>query len=113
MDRGVIRSLKDHYHQKIVLLSIKAFDKNKPLPKISILQEIKDILSSWTAVSNKIVVNCFKKSVISESNQQMAEVDNYDSFKSLIEELDRLREFTKDPSAVQEELSAESFIGLG
>ena len=41
----------------------------------------------------------------------MTEADDDDPFKSLTEELDCLREH--DPSAVQEELSAESFIGLG
>ena len=37
--------------------------------------------------------------------------DDDDLFKSLSEELDHLQE--KDPSAIQEELSADSFIGLG
>ena len=69
-----------------------------------------DLVSSWNAVSKETVVNCFKKAGISDSNQQMAESDDDDPFKSLTEELDRLREV--DPSAVQEELSAESFIGL-
>ena len=40
----------------------------------------------------------------------MAEADNDDLFKSLTEELNRWREL--DHSAVQEELSAGSFIGL-
>ena len=60
---------------------------------------MKDLVSSWNAVSTETVVNCFKKAGISDSNQQMAEADD-DPFKSLAEELDCLREV--DPSAVQE-----------
>ena len=41
MDQGVIRSLKAHYRKKVVRLCIRAVESNKPLPKISILQAIK------------------------------------------------------------------------
>ena len=60
MDQGVIRSLKAHYRRRIVRLCIKAVDKNEPLPKISILQAMKDLVSSWNAVSKETVVNCPK-----------------------------------------------------
>ena len=46
MDQGVIRSLKAHYRKKVVRLSIKAVESNKPLPKISILQAMKHLVSS-------------------------------------------------------------------
>ena len=110
MDQGVIRSLKAHYRSRIVRLCIKALDKNHPLPKVSILEAMKHLVSSWHAVSEKTIVNCFKKANISSSNQQIAETDADDPFKCLVEELDRLREIDHD--AVQKELSAESFIGL-
>ena len=97
MDQGVIQSLKAHYRRKIVHLCIKV-DKKEPLPKISILQAIEDLVSSWNAVSKETIVNCFKKSGISKSNEQMAEADDDDPFKSLTEDLDRLRGL--DPSAV-------------
>ena len=46
-DQGVIRSLKAHYRRRIVRQWIKALeDENKPLPKITILQEIKNLVSS-------------------------------------------------------------------
>ena len=83
MDQGVIRSLKVHYRKKVVCLCIKAVESNKPLPKISILQAMKHLVSSWNAVSKETVVNCFKKSDISQSNQQAAVNDDDDPFKSL------------------------------
>ena len=43
---GVIRSLKVHYQRKIVRLCNKALDKNKPLLHISIIQAMKDLVSS-------------------------------------------------------------------
>ncbi|XP_065674039.1 tigger transposable element-derived protein 4-like [Hydra vulgaris] len=110
MDQGVIRSLKAHYRHKIVCLCIKAVDNNEPMPKISILQAMKDLVSSWNAVSKETVINCFKKAGISKTNKSIEEADDDHSFKFLTEELNRLREL--DPRAVQEDLSAESYIGL-
>ena len=46
MDQGVIRSLKAHYRKKVVRLCIEAVESNKPLPKISIFQEMKHLVSS-------------------------------------------------------------------
>ncbi|XP_047139139.1 tigger transposable element-derived protein 4-like [Hydra vulgaris] len=110
MDQGVIRSLKAHYRHKIVRLCIKAVDNNKPMPKISILQAMKDLVSSWNVVSKETVINCFKKAGISKTNKSIEEADDDHPFKFLTEELNRLREL--DPRAVQEDLSAESYIGL-
>ena len=63
-----------------------------------------------SAVSEETIVNCFRKANISSSNQRVAETDADDPFKSLLAELERLREV--DPNSVQEDLSAESFITL-
>ena len=54
--------------------------------------------------------NKSRKANISSSNQRVAETDAVDPFKSLLAELERLREV--DPNSVQEDLSAESFITL-
>ena len=40
-------------------------------------------------LSNETIVNCFKKSNISQSNQQAAENDDDDPFKSLQEDLEK------------------------
>ncbi|XP_065662688.1 tigger transposable element-derived protein 4-like [Hydra vulgaris] len=108
MDQGVIRSLKAHYRHKIVRLCIKAVDNNESMPKISILQAMKDLVSSWNAVSKETVINCFKKAGISKTNKSIEEADDDHSFKFLTEELNHLREL--DPRAVQEDLSAEYYI---
>ena len=105
IDQGVIRSLKAHYRKKVVRLCIKAVESNKPLPKISILQALKHLASSWNAVSKETIVNCFKKSDISQSNQQVVVNDDDDLFKSLQEDLQKLHELGND--VIQPNLSVE------
>ncbi|XP_065645611.1 tigger transposable element-derived protein 4-like [Hydra vulgaris] len=87
MDQGVIRSLKAHYRHKIVRLCIKAVDNNEPMPKISILQGMKDFVSSWNAVSKETVINCFKKAGISKTNKSIEEADDDHYFKFLTRNL--------------------------
>ena len=110
MDQGVIRSLKAHYRKKVVRLCIRAVESNKPLPKISIFQAMKHLVSSWNAVLKETIVNCFKKSNVSQSKQQAAVDDDDDPFKSLQEDLEKLHELDND--AIQSNLSAESFADL-
>ena len=110
MDQGVMRSLKAHYRKKVVRLCIKTVESKKPLPKISILQAMKHLVSSWNAVSKETIVNYFKKSNISQSNEQAAVNDDDDPFKSLLEDLEKLHELYND--AIQPNLSAESFADL-
>ena len=71
---------------------------------------MKHLLSSWNVVSKETIVNCFKKSNISQSNQQAAVNDDDDPFKSLYEDLEKLHELDND--AIQPNLSAESFPDL-
>ncbi|XP_047129756.1 tigger transposable element-derived protein 4-like [Hydra vulgaris] len=92
MDQGVIRSLKAHYRHKIVRLCIKAVDNNELMPKLSILQAMKDLVSSWNAVSMETVIDCFKKAGISKTNKSIEEADDDHPFNFLTEKLNRLRE---------------------
>ena len=96
MDQCVTRSLKAHYRKKVVRLCIKAVESNKPLPKISILQAMKHLVSLRNAVSKETIVNCFKKSNIIQSNQQAVVNDDDDPFKSLLEDLENMHELDND-----------------
>ena len=61
-DQGVIRSLKAHYRRRTVSLCIKALkDENKPLLKITIIQEINNLVSSSNAVSEETIDSCLKR----------------------------------------------------
>ena len=57
MDHSVIRSLKSHYRGRVVRRLCRALDKTKTLPKISILQAMKILVSSCEAVSAQTIVN--------------------------------------------------------
>ena len=70
---------------------------------------MKSLVSSWNAVSEETIVNCFKKTNISHANQQTAVTNADDSFKSL-EERNNLCKL--DENAGQNTLSAESFVEL-
>ena len=68
---------------------------------------MKHLVSSWNVASMEIILNCFKKSNISQSNQQAAVNDDDDPFRSL-QDLKKLHELDND--AIQPNLSAESLI---
>ena len=106
MDQGVIQSLKAHYRRIIFRLCIKFLDESKPLPTITILQAMKNLMLPWKAVSEETIVNCFKKVNISHASKQTALTNADDPFKSLEEELEKLRKL--DENTVQDTLSAES-----
>ena len=71
---------------------------------------MKHLVSSWNVVSKETIVNYFKKSNKSQSNQQAAVNDDDDPFKSLQENLEKLHELDND--AIQPNLSAKSFADL-
>ena len=75
-------------------------DENKPLPNITILQAMKNLVSSQNALSEETIDNCFNKINISHAKQQTAVADADNSFKILEEE-------KLDQSAAQDNLSAE------
>ena len=90
-------------------LCIKALDNNMSLPKTTILEAMKILSSSWSELSVQAIRNCFRKAGISDSSQQqLAQCDADNPFKDLEVELDHLKE--ADPTAVQDDSSAENFI---
>ena len=93
-------------------LCIKSLDENRPLSKIIIFHAMKNLLSSWNAVSEETIDNCFQKAKvnISHVNQQTAVTDSDDLFISLEEELDNLCKL--DENAVPDTLSADSSVEL-
>ena len=88
---------------RAVCLCIKALDKKQSLQKISVLQQIKILLRSWSFVPEARIVICFKKDNISSSNQPIAEIDADGPFNCLVEEFNNLSEI--DLYGVQEDLT--------
>ena len=96
MDQGVIRSLKAHYRCSLVKKMIHAIDETKALPKISVLDAMRMLTFAWNQkVTKETIVNCFRKSGISEASQQEALEDKDDPFAALNFQLQTLRSTTE------------------
>ena len=110
MDQGVIRSLKAHYRGRAVRRLCRALDKTKTLPKISNLQAMKILVSSWEAVSAKTIAKCFRNAGITPEAQNAAITDADDPFSDLKESLQQLHDI--DPDMVPEGVTPESLIDV-
>ena len=75
MDQGVIKCLKAHYRKRLVRLILCDLDSNKPLPKISLIKGLQLLVSAWNDGSKATVVNCFRKSKISEKDDPFKDVN--------------------------------------
>ena len=91
MDQGVIGSLKAKYRTNVVRKIIRSLEKNKTLPKISLLRGMQMLVSAWNAFTTETIVNCFRKAGISAENQNAAIAEEDDPFKELQGEIDALR----------------------
>ena len=72
MDQGVIHSLKAKYRKNVVRKVVQTVEKEKTLPKISLLQGMQMLVSAWDALSTQKIENCFRKSGISNESQETA-----------------------------------------
>ena len=83
MDQGVIHSLKAKYRKNVVRKIIRSLEKNKTLPKISMLQGMQMLVSTWDALTTETIVNCFRKAGISTESQEAAVAEEDNPFKEL------------------------------
>ena len=107
MDQGVIRSLKAHYRKMAAQRIIDAIDQGKTLPKISILQAMKQLVQAWDAVTAQTIVNCFAKSGFTE--QLNYDIED-DPFSDLMSTVDELR--SKDSSQVPADVTPETIVSV-
>ena len=106
MDQGVMRSLKAHCRGTVVRQLCRTLNKMKMLQKISILQAMKILVSSWEAVSAQTIVNYFRKVGVTPEAQNAAITDADDPFSNLKESLQQLHDI--DPDMVPEGVTPES-----
>lgn len=109
---------------------LRALDKKAEVPKTSILEAMIMLKTAWDSVSSETIVNCFRKSGISEVARNGAMDENDDPFKDteidqsdsddeneetnvvddLNQDLDRLRKIR--PDIAPDDLDVESFIDI-
>ena len=110
MDQSVIRSLKVKYRTNVVGEIIRSLEKNKTLPKISLLHGMQMLVSAWNALTTETIVNCFRKAGIFGENQDTAIAEEDDPFKDLQDEIDALR--TVQPDLIPEDINAASLVDI-
>ena len=89
-NRWILRSLKIYYQGRVLRQLCRALDKVKTLPKISFLQAMKILVSSWEVVSAQTIANCFRKAGITLEVQNAAITGADDPFSDLKESLQYL-----------------------
>ena len=89
---------------------MQSIRKNENVAKISILQTMKILVSSWEAVSAQTIVNCFRKTDITLEAQNAAITDADDPFSNLKESLQQLHDI--EPDMVPESVSPESLTDV-
>ena len=107
-DQGVIRSLKAKHRINVVRKIIRSLEKNKTLPKISLLHGRQMLVSAWNAFTTETIVNCFRKVGIYVENQVAAIVEEDDPFKDLQDGIDALRNV--HPDHILEDINAASLV---
>ena len=55
------RSLKVLYQKRVVRELLKVLDKNISLPKVSMVDAMNMLVSSWNIVLMEAIANCFRK----------------------------------------------------
>jgi len=92
LDQGVIRNFKVYYRKSLISKMILAADNNEEF-KISIMDAILMIESSWFKVSVETIINCFSHSTI-KSNAGETKLDEInDMNKEINESLHTLKDF--------------------
>ena len=121
-----LRSLKAKYRSLIIRKIIRELDQSTELPRTSILEAMIMLKAAWDEVTVKTIVNCFRKSGISEESRKGAMDDDDDPFREvaddvesanesednvveeLVMDLDRLRETR--PDLAPEDLNADTLV---
>ena len=63
---------------------IDAIDQGKTLPKISILQAMKQLVQTWDAVTTQMIVKYFAKSGFNEQHNHDIENDPFSDLMSTV-----------------------------
>ena len=114
-----LRSLKAKYRSLVTRKIIRELEKDKQLPRTSILEAMMMLKTAWDEVTNKTNVNCFRKSGSRDHDDPFKEMDDDaendnaaeeedDAVEELQFDLDRLRKTR--PDLTPEDLNADTLI---
>ena len=115
MNQGIIRALKAKYRSLAVRKPILAMDKKELIPTFSIFSAMYMLKKAWYAISNQTLINCFRKSAISEKDAEKAMNDEEDPFKGLEDddvEEDPVQTLDADLSILRERFADQIDAGI-
>lgn len=93
MDLGIIRTVKAHYRNEIVLQMINDIDSGKPIQVINILDCINMVSKIWdNKVTSKIIQNCFRKAGFVDSNFDAEDELPIINFQEAAQNFEKLKE---------------------
>ena len=61
LDQGIINAFKIKYRSEIVSDKLEAIEHGKDVPDIDVKVAINKIKKAWNGISNKTIINCFRK----------------------------------------------------
>lgn len=62
LDQGVIKVFKHYYRRRILMKVLDALENNNDVPKITLLDCVKDVAATWNFdITKEIIHNCFEK----------------------------------------------------
>ena len=97
-----LRSLKAKYRSLVIRKIIRELEKDKQLPRTSILEAMMMLKTAWDEVTNKTIVNCFRKSGISVDTRKGAIDDHDDPFKEMVDDSEDDCAAEEDDDAVED-----------
>ena len=92
MEQGIILLLKLKYRILSVRCIITALENNKEIPSFSVFDAINMLVLARESATLERITNFFSKAGISKDQQRAAINDNDDPFKTIAEEIKRLRD---------------------
>ena len=74
MDQGVIKVIKQFYRKRLVMRYLKTIDNSESEKPITILDAINYVSSSWDAIQQTTISNCFRKAGFNLDNNVSTEI---------------------------------------
>lgn len=115
MDKGIIRTIKVHYRNTIVLRLIDRIEKKLPVEKLTVLDAINILSNIWdTKITPTIIRNCFRKAGFEDSHFNEEDEIPLSKFQEEIRNFDQLKVALPDVTeSFEEYISFDEGVMIG
>lgn len=115
MDKGIIRTIKVHYRNTIVLRLIDRIEKKLPVEKLTVLDAINILSNIWdTKITPTIIRNCFRKAGFEDTHFNEEDEIPLSKFQEEIRNFDQLKVALPDVTeSFEEYISFDEGVMIG